>query len=374
MSRGSASPYSTKRIKPFYPCGDYYINAFRGECYFKMLERLLDLGVYDELNIFYESNISAGLANWIENSSIRSKTYCEVIPEIRFVDDYITENSVIFVRGGFKHWYDFLLKYKNKNWLMLYAANTGREKWTFWDIVLNDISSQNNFVDRHGRYFFKFIKPTNEDIFYPYDTEQTIDICIGASHIHDRKGQYHVTEALKILRRGYKLNINAVLPGSSRGGYHSSKMFKTLQSEAGVEYLGYLSKKRLNEVFNKSKLFVHMGNHGQNDRSLLEAFATGTPIIYKSLYHHDPELERYCQQFRKGDNHSELAKLIKLRLEKWTPEEKEATYQKYKKHFGFEDVVIPRMAKLLDIMYQYGPNQTTKMVLTKIFKGNLCNL
>ena len=373
MSKSSAFPGSTKRKIPVNQCGDYYIKAFKGECYFHMLEELLKLEIFDELFIFYESNVAPGLADWIEDKNLVGKVYCEVIPEIRFVKDYINENTVIFVRGGFKHWYDFLLRYKNTNWLMIYAANTGRNKWTIWDVILEDISDKNNYVDNHQRYHFKFHKPTNENIFFYRDYPAKIDVCIGASHIHDKKGQYHVVEAIKILKQYHNYHVKAVLPGASRGGVNSAKMLNTL-SKTGVDFIGYLPKPQLCEIFNYSKLFVHMGNHGQNDRSLLEALACGTPVIFKSNIHHDPELKKVCYRFKHENNHSELAKTIKSSLENFQQCNKEKVFREYKKYFGFKENTIPKMAKLLDFMFKYEPNKTSKTVLTKIFKGNLCEI
>lgn len=373
MSKSSATPYSTKRVKPTNPCGDYYLNAFRGECYFQMLEELLRLDIFHELFIFYESNINPGLADWIRDKNLKYRVHCEVIPEIRFVDEYINDDTVIFVRGGFKHWFEFLAKYKNKNWLMIYAANTGRSKWKFWDVILEDIATKNNYVDDHGRYHFKFTKPTNENLFFFKNYPVKIDVCIGASHIHDKKGQYHIVEAIKILKKDFNYHVNAVLPGSSRGGINSAKMLNHL-SQTGVEYVGYLPKYQLSEIFNYSKLFVHMGNHGQNDRSLLEAFACGTPIIYKSFIHHDPELKKYCHLFEHENNHYLLAKAIKSSLDTFKQSHKEVISREYKKNFGFKEKVIPKMSKLLDFMFRYKPDKTSKTVLTKIFKGNLCDL
>ena len=368
MSRSSAYPGSTKRVIPNWNCEKYYIDNFRDECYFKMLEELLRQNVFDELKIFYESNLGAGLAQWISDSKLQDRIYGEVIPEIRFVKDYIDDNSVIFVRGGFKHWHDLLFSYKNKNWLMIYAANTGRDKWTWWDIVLNDCGNRNFYIDRHERFYFKFTKPTNEERFYFKNIKPIYDICIGASHIHDRKGQYLVVRAIEELNK-QNFKVNAVLPGSPRGGNFTIQMMRKLDKIDNISYAGYLNKGALCQLFNESKLFVHMGNHGQNDRSIFEALACGTPIIYKSLQHHDSELNKYFFRFEFENDVSKLAYEIKSQLLLWNQNQKINTLEKYQQHFGFNKVVIPKMKKLIEFMFENRPNMEAKRQLTNLFKG-----
>lgn len=366
MSKSAAMPGTTKRIKPNQSCDKYYIDSFQGECYFKMLEELLKQNVFDRLNIFYESNYGPGIANWITTKHLQDKVYCEVIPEIRFISEYIDDNTIIFVRGGFKHWHDLLLSYKDKSWLMLYGANTGRERWRFWDIILNDLEGDNNTIDKFGRYYFRFVKPTNENQFYFKNLPPVYDVCIGASHIHDRKGQYLVFNAIEELNsRNYK--ILAVMPGSPRGGEQTAKMMKKLSSVKNVQYVGFLEKNQLCEIFNISKLFVHMGNHGQNDRSIFEALACGTPIIYKSDIHHDPELEDYFLRFKHGNDHKKLADEIETQLFFWKQNTKHMILETYRKHFGMNQIVIPRMKKLFKFMFDNRPTMEAKQELTKLF-------
>lgn len=360
MSRSSASPNTTERKIPTNSCGKYYIDAFKEECYFKMLEELLKIGVIDKLDIFYESNIQPGLANWINDKRV----YSEVIPEIRFVKDYIDDDSIIFVRGGFKHWYELLLSYKSKNWLMLYAANTGREKWPFWDIILNDTNSNTNIIDTNGRYYFRFIKPTNEEVFYYKNISPIYDACIGASHIHDKKGQYHALEAIKILNEDLSNNFSFVMPGAPRGGLNTNKMFNELKFIKNVNYIGYVSKPQLCDIFNMSKLFIHMGNHGQNDRSVLEALACGTPVVIKSPMYHDFDLKYHADIFPEGDNPLKLANYLKEKLKKYDQLDKERIFREYKNNYGFKEIVIPRMARLLNFMFDNKPNINNKRRLS----------
>lgn len=268
-------------------CSEEY-SKFNEEGYFYLLRILKEIGVITDLKVFYESGIGPGKAGWIPGSE------CFVVPHISLVDKYIEQDTIIFVRGGFKHWYDWLLKYKGKNWLMVYAANTGRHKWDLWDVVLNDLEP-GIFWDSIGRLQYHFIKPTHPGIFRPdYHTNQIFDVCIGASHIHDKKGQWRSFEVLKEYERIYGKKLNAVMPGSYRRSFHTSKMIEELvKSEEAYKTLyrpGMVCRNKLAVIFNRTKLFLHLGEGGQNDRSVLEALSCGTRAMIASPSHHAVEL------------------------------------------------------------------------------------
>jgi len=348
MSQSSASPNSTPNDwKADSPCGDYYNDHFAGEGYFKQLANLRQRGVIKNLSVFYESNKAPGYANWIKEAD------CQVIPEIRFVDKYIKKDTIIYVRGGFKHWHDFLLKYKGNNWLMLYAANTGRQRWTWWDIVLNDLKIV-NYVDSKQRYWHHFIKPIDETMFYPdYNVFDPIyDICIGASHIHDRKGQWRTVKVMQAYKDIYNVNLKAIMPGSFRRSTETLKMIPELE-KLNIEMPGMLPRHQLNKIFNTSKYFIHLGAHGQNDRGPLEALSCGTPVILGSpeyhaeLMHNDNSITFIPKDINDFEG---TAKYLHILLQKWQSCFKEEVVKKYKQKLSFEKS-CDRMKSLLTMMY-----------------------
>lgn len=368
MSQGSASPGTTERVYPTKQCGEKYMDAFAGEGYFKMLDALLKNYVIDDLKIFFESNVQPGIASWVKGPS----TYCEVIPEIRFVEEYIEEDTIIFVRGGFKHWHDLLLKYKGKNWLMLYAANTGRERWAWWDIVFDDLRCANK-IDRHGRYWFPFIKPINEEMFFPEDMirQQPVpqwDFCIGASHVHDRKGQWRVVDGIIEYNKKYG-DLSAVMPGAPRRGLKTRQMInEKLKLSRFVDICGHVHRTELRRIFNDSKYFIHFGQHGQNDRGPIEALACGTPVVIGSPGYHAPFLSNTCYTGCNIDDPVSVAESLKTLLGCWTIEEKSKAYQKYKQESGFNEVVLPRMTLLFDLLKSLKPTDKSKNIIMETFK------
>lgn len=282
MSQSSAPAGSYSKWEPKTDCAPEYHERFNAEGYFAMLQQLVDEDVIKNLKIFYESNKGPGLANWVKGKNV----HCEVIPEIRFVEKYIEEDTIIWVRGGFKHWHDWLLQYKGKNWLMLYAANTGREKWKWWDIIFDDIC-MTNFLDTHERYYFPFIKPIDDKFFSPdFSIKKKYDICIGASHIHDKKGQWRVVELLIEYHKKYGKHLSAVMPGAIRHGVETNKMISKLK-DLNVDFIGrHINRKELVQIFNESKISIFFGTHGQNDRGPLESLSCGTPVIIGSPKYH----------------------------------------------------------------------------------------
>ena len=350
MSKGSAAPGTSNNDWLTQKCGPQYQETFGDECYFQMLQTLFDEGTITDLKVFFESGVNPGRADFVKGA------YCYVVPEISMIEPFIDYDTIIFARGGFKHWHDFLYSYKHKNWLVIYAANTGRHKWTWWDVNLDD-TNMANIVDLHGRYQFPFIKPTNETIFKPDLTADKIkyDICIGASHIHDKKGQYHVVKLMNVFREMFGYFPTAIMPGSLRRSTHTVEMLgdQTLNDE--VICPGMVSKPELKEIYSKCKVFLHFGSCGQNDRSVLEAYACGMPLGIRTLSTHNPLLKPdestiYHFDIDNDPDYQKSANKLKLILDFWDISKKEVTFAKYKRLMGYDQVAIPSLRRLFSIM------------------------
>lgn len=351
MSKGSATPGSTKTNEwIFQDAGEQYQTEFGDECYFQMLQTLLDDGTITDLKVFFESNVNPGRAKFVKGAE------CYVIPEIRLVAPFINEDTIIFARGGFKHWHDFLLQYKGKNWLMIYGANTGRHKWVWWDINFDDLNMANE-IDKHERYQYPFIKPTNETIFKPDFTWDNIkyDICLGASHIHDKKGQYHCINLLKRFHELYGYYPTAIMPGATRRNRFTVEMLKDPVFNNEVVTPGRVSKPVLSKIFNQCKLFLHLGSCGQNDRSVLEAYACGLLIGIRTISTHTPLLTPNDQTIFHFDidndpDYTTCAHQLFDILEEWTLSQKITAFAEYKVHMGYEEQAIPSLRLLFTLL------------------------
>jgi glycosyltransferase involved in cell wall biosynthesis len=364
MSAGAAQPGSLdSRYRARGNCGPKYHNDFYREGYFQLLQKLVDQGTITDLKVYFESNVEPGIAHWVKGDGV----HCEVVPEIRFIDQHIKEDTVIWARGGFKHWHDWLTKYKDKNWLMLYAANTGRERWTWWDVVLDDIGMSNT-VDDYGRYLFPFIKPIDDEFYQYKDIPPRFDLCIGASHIHDRKGQWRGIKVMRELKDVFQENVSAVMPGAPRRSERTLEMLQSIH-DVDVVLPGHVHKKDLAVLFNESKLALFLGAHGQNDRGPLESAACGTPLILGSPSYHTKLLDDYLISTKVPDldDYNGIASMVRKILNIYEYPDalkraKQSVSQTFRERLGMEHSV-DRFAFLLDFMGNTKPALITKKCL-----------
>ena len=252
-----------------------FTKTIETEGYFYLIKKMLDKGIIDDALIIIESNRSPGYFNC---NGIKGY----VVPHISCFDGFIKEDDIIWARGGFRSWHDYLIDLQKRgHWLLLYAANTGRERWPFWDFIFDDLHTLEK-MDERGRFHVHFKKPQNEEIFYPVNgTRRIYDICIGASHIHDKKAQWKVVKALQKLKSRTGKTLKCVLPGSTHSGGGKTRRWITpeILKSLNINHIGMVPRKELAKIINKSKIFCYLSGAGQGDRGPLEAMACGTPLF-----------------------------------------------------------------------------------------------
>lgn len=333
-------------------CAEYFTDEETGiysEGTFYMLVSMLRHGIIDDLTVFYESCNGTGKADW----GYGIKGY--VVPHVKHIDGYLRKDDVIYARGGFRSWHDWLVSKKDKHWLINYSANTGRQRWKFWDIIFWDLEKVNK-IDRLQRYWMYFRKPTHPKLFYPiFDQKPIYDVCIGSSHIHDKKGQWRVVNALLEHRNMFGTELKAVLPGAARRGVKSSSMYQMVKNERlNIDVVGMLPRNKMAErVYNASKVAVFMGTHGQNDRGPLEALACGTPLIIGSPRYHSPvtyENSNITMVPSDIDDPGGLIMLMRESIKKWNFDKRKKVYEYFVDNCGLHNIILPEMGKLFDII------------------------
>lgn len=345
MSLGSAPLNSNAKWNPDQPCSSRYTDGMKSDGTFIMLSELKKNGIIDELLVFYESNRGPGYADWGRG------VHGWVCPEISFVNKHIDNNTVIYVRGGFRGWYGFLTARKNSNWLMCYNANTGRQRWSFWDIVLWDLSSHQQ-LDRHGRLWYHYKKPVDQTTFRPIDLNMIYDVCIGASHIHDKKGQWRVIDVLIKYKEKYGTNLKAVLPGYGVRGTQTGQIDqKIIKHSLDVTRTGMLARSDLSRnIFNRSKIAMFLGTHGQGDRGPIEALACGVPVMIGSSRYHSPEVcdSRVAFIPKDVNNIEEITDLLYDFINN-LPERRDV-HQHFKETMDFYEVCFPNLSLIFEFI------------------------
>lgn len=345
MSLGSAPQNANSKWNPDKPCIDRYTKGMESDGTFIMLSELKKNGIIDELLVFYESNRGPGYANWGRG------VFGWVCPQISFVNKFIDKNTIIYVRGGFRGWFGFLTARKDSNWLMCYNANTGRERWTFWDIILWDLQD-NTHIDRYGRLWYHYKKPIDQQTFRQINQRLYYDVCIGASHIHDKKGQWRVIDALLAYREKYGVNLRAVLPGFGKRGTQTSQIDgKIITHGLNVTRTGMVDRADLSRnVYNRSKIAMFLGTHGQGDRGPIEALACGVPIMIGSKRYHSPEVyhENVAVVPKNINDRAEIVDLMHDFLTH-TPD-RSAVRQHFKDTMDFYEVCFPNLSMIFEFI------------------------
>lgn len=283
---------------------------------------------------------------------------CAVVNGINGTEDMICENDIIFIRGGFKPWIPLIERLRVKNhWIIFYGANTGNERWGLWDIVLDDMSGQTK-INENGSLNLEYFKPVNEDIFHNTNQERLYDVMIGASHIHDKKGQWKVIDAIIEYEVKYKQKLRCVLTGAFRGGAETARIHqKIIANKLDVKITGMLSRPELAKIYNASKLLIKMGG-GQNDRSVLEAMACGCLVNMEV-----PERSAPLTRYRCLNSEGSIVLILKgLRVVNPDTVSHKTMSDEFSKLSGMSEIVLPRMKKLFNFFKKYPKANRTKLI------------
>jgi hypothetical protein len=177
----------------------FYFDFLATEGYYWLLKRMVETGIVDEVSVIIDSGQKLAPVDYMPGIT------GHVVPGIE--NTPLRDGDIIWVRGGWKSWFPFLSRlHEEQRWLLFYGANTGRERWPLWDVVFDDLSGR-DYVDGAGRIHLDFRKPTNPEIFHPMDIDPKYDLCIGASHIHDKKGQWRGVQAAIAYQKIFGKNL-----------------------------------------------------------------------------------------------------------------------------------------------------------------------
>lgn len=358
-SHGSAKPDNIPDYSLKLPSLNKFAVQFETDGLFYVFRRLIELGAVEEVLIVTESARDCGTVD-----RVHPKIRNIVIPHITCLEDELRDDDIIFTRGGFRSWHDWLVdKQQLGYWMWLYAANTGRQRWPWWDLIMDDLNKEVwNTTDRHGRHYLDYRKPVNPEVFFPCDgkPEYKYDIMIGASNITDKKGQWRVINALDTFRSMYGYFPRCVIPGAERRNAETSKSMSMMRkSGMEVDMPGMLDRNELAGLMRQTRVFIHGGAAGQNDRGPLEAMACGCFLIINAPSYHHPLITAHgAESFVLDCNDKiRLAQVIANIMEVETNDQREASRQQAIEYFdrthGVERVVVPDFLKILKFFDKY---------------------
>jgi hypothetical protein len=201
----------------------------------------------------------------------------------------VTPGDIIWVRGSWKPWIPWLEKHAPTRWLIYYAANTGRGNWPWWDVVLWDLGGGSK-LGQLGKLWWTYVK-TVAPGFRNLDHEEKYDVCVGASHIYDRKGQYRILPIAKRFRELAGRDLKVIMPGSFYCRERQTQAMKT-ELLAGkwpnITVTGWRTRAQMVDVYNQSRWFYAATCGGQGDRCVMEAGMCGCRQIIGLPKNHAP--------------------------------------------------------------------------------------
>jgi hypothetical protein len=320
-----------------------YAIAARSDGMINLFKTITGEGHVSRFTALIDSTVCNGSLSLGHNSTIH------VIPSMACAAQIISPGDILIVRGGFKPWIPFLdyIFLKRQNWILFYRANTSRHAWPYWDITLNDLIDSPRAI--RGRLHYDFTKPVNENIFGIIDAPNVLpreyDVMIGASHIHRKKGQYLTVQALQAHYRLFGTKPHAILPGGYMSCSTNQIIRDVLQSgEVDIEGPISVTRERLALLMNRSKLFVHSGPGGQNDRGILESMCCGcVPLIYGQS-HVSPAI--WDKSVHIPQDSSNMAQIINTALTNYIP----GYDVGYREINGLHEVAIPKMVRLISFI------------------------
>jgi glycosyltransferase involved in cell wall biosynthesis len=287
VSNGSAAPDCIPKWNPEIKSQDPFAAHFQDEGFCYLFKEFIKRKLFDEIIVVIESNRSPGSFDICDGIKGRVVPHIDCLWSFMYVDD------ILWARGGWRSWFPFLQKWHDMGrWLLFYRAASNRGAWPFWDIVLDDLIEECD-QDGLGRFYYPIRKPTNPELFFPTGQLRKYDLMIGASHIHDKKGQFKILPILMEYRKQFGIDLKCVMPGSIHHGTGTSRIHRLIDLyDLDIDLPGMVSRADLRILYGQTKLFVHLGGAGQNDRGPLEAMACGTPIALSNEQYHAP-LIRY---------------------------------------------------------------------------------
>ncbi|WP_338604683.1 glycosyltransferase [Sulfolobus tengchongensis] len=138
------------------------------------------------------------------------------------------------------------------------------------------------------------------------------------SRLNNDKGIHEIPDIMKIIYSKLGRKIKLVVMGKFFDKYNERRFWsKVKKYDLDVEYLGFVERKRLNEVVSKAKLLIYPTHVDGFSLAVLEALALGTPVVaygipaIRSVYS-GLEAVKIVEEFDKESMALESKKIISM--------------------------------------------------------------
>lgn len=215
------------------------------------------------------------------------------VHSLKEIDEFETRpGDVVWIRGAWKPWIPWIEKAADvhKCWLIHYSANAGHHQWPWWDAILWDLAAGNK-IGRESKLWWHYRKPVCPEFRIMPEVEQEYDVCCGASHIYDRKGQFRILPICHEFKKLTGRDLRVIMPGAF---YSREKKTEAMKAEmkAGkwpnIFVPGWLTREGMIRVYNMAHVFYAATCGGQGDRCVPESGACGARQIVGLPKNHPP--------------------------------------------------------------------------------------
>lgn len=321
----------------------YELEKLQTDGHYELLRALVARGVVDRVRVVRESYAFPG-----DHQEIQEPGF-----EVSHVHDIssvtLDPGEVVWIRGGWKSWIPWIERHAQTHWIFYYGANTGHQSWPWWDVVLEDRHDNMVYPDRLGRLVWPFRKPIAPAFCAGPPQIPVWDVCVGASHIYDRKGQYRIIAVADQFQKLAGRPLRCVIPGCFYSRERHTEAMKALLRSGKYPYIhlpGMLPRTELVSVFQRSRFMYAATCGGQGDRCALEAGACGCRLIASLRKNHAPYVtEDYAFVPSHPDKTDELAEYLAEELNKPDPDRQEIA--KYHDQNGGREAVIANLLPVL---------------------------
>lgn len=265
---------------------NYPLHQMQTDGHYNLMQQLVKKGMVSSARIIRENYAIQKTILEVSKPDFE----CWSVPDLNQIE--LEEDEIVWVRGGWKPWLPWIERHMSKHWFIYYAANTGHHPWPHWDVVLEDTRERAAVISKTGALLWHFRKPVSPDFKVLDPPENNVwDVCCGASHIYDRKGQYRILGVAEEFKRLTGRDLRVVMPGSFLCREKNTEAMKAELRTGKHPYIhlpGMVDRKALVKIFNQSTFMYAATCGGQGDRCALESAICGCRQIIALAKNHAP--------------------------------------------------------------------------------------